>query len=106
LVLKSDHLESEGRKLHVVLALLYSVVCYLSGLLYCVIVAPEHLLMVIICGPVIISGVVAFLITVESIWWAMGARRRAERRLEATRLDIAEREARRLAARDERRRAA
>lgn len=89
--------------MHCVIAILYGTVCYLSALLYCIIAAPEHLLLIIICGPVIISGIVAVLVTIDSIWWALGSKARAARRLEEARLDQLAREARRTAIRDEQR---
>lgn len=92
--------------MHVVIAILYGTVCYLSGLLYCIIAAPEMLLMTVICGPLIISGIVALLITVDSILWALGAKKRAARRLEEARADMLAREERRAAIRNEQRRRA
>lgn len=90
----------------IVIATLYGMVVYLATLLYCLIAAPEHFMMVTLCGPVIISGAVAVLVTLDAIWWATTARRRTDRRIEDARAELLAREAKRRAVRDERRRAA
>lgn len=90
----------------IVIATLYGMVIYLAALLYCLIAAPDLFLMVTLCGPVIISGTVAVLVTLDAIWCAATARRRTARRIEDARAELLAREAKRSAVRDERRRVA
>ncbi|HJV52813.1 MAG TPA: hypothetical protein VJ652_15200 [Noviherbaspirillum sp.] len=83
--------------MHVVIMITYGFTLWTAALAYAVITGEWKVSTVLYTGPLIISGGVALLTTVDSLWWALGAKRRdAMRRLDALR-EAEERQARRIA---------
>lgn len=56
-----------GIKLHIALAMLYGISVWLSALAYSFEVQPDVFLVVLVCGPFIVSGLALFLILADII---------------------------------------
>lgn len=71
--------------MHVLVAFLFGLLTYLTAMLYSMFDAPEYFLTIVFTGPVIISGTIMVMITIDNVCWLMGAKRRASIELDQAR---------------------